>query len=271
MIESQNDRQMPLIKDFKILHNKDFKVFNRTVSLEVEVPFTPQYIDTQMWLDADDAATITLNGSNVAQWDDKSGKGNNAAQVSAGLQPAYNAVDTNLSNMSSVGANGTSYRYLVTPSVLCRNIYLVTYYNDPDNTFDSWDIMITENPLSTYRWGGWSTKNYFQDNGMDTVHKDGDTTVNYASLVPVLPMAASQWRARWDGDKTSVWRILAGNATFNIWRWGGFGEIIFTDGTESEEIRQKIEGYLAWKWNLVGSLPVTHPYKTSPPTTFIVP
>jgi hypothetical protein len=29
--------------------------------------------------------------------------------------------------------------------------------------------------------------------------------------------------------------------------------------------RQKLEGYLAWKWNLVANLPVGHPYKNSPP------
>jgi hypothetical protein len=28
---------------------------------------------------------------------------------------------------------------------------------------------------------------------------------------------------------------------------------------------QKIEGYLAWKWGLVSSLPVSHPYRTAPP------
>jgi hypothetical protein len=28
---------------------------------------------------------------------------------------------------------------------------------------------------------------------------------------------------------------------------------------------QQVEGYLAWKWNLVASLPSTHPYKNSPP------
>jgi hypothetical protein len=30
--------------------------------------------------------------------------------------------------------------------------------------------------------------------------------------------------------------------------------------------RQKIEGYLAWKWGLQGSLPVGHPYENNPPT-----
>lgn len=40
-----------------------------------------------LWLDASDSTTITLNGSNVSQWDDKSGNNNNATQATASLQP----------------------------------------------------------------------------------------------------------------------------------------------------------------------------------------
>jgi hypothetical protein len=29
--------------------------------------------------------------------------------------------------------------------------------------------------------------------------------------------------------------------------------------------RQKIEGYLAWKWGLQASLPIGHPYKSAAP------
>ncbi|MEY3004925.1 MAG: Cyanophage, partial [Pseudomonadota bacterium] len=42
-----------------------------------------------LWLDADDAATITLNGSNVSQWRDKSGNGWHMGQAVASAQPAY--------------------------------------------------------------------------------------------------------------------------------------------------------------------------------------
>jgi hypothetical protein len=29
--------------------------------------------------------------------------------------------------------------------------------------------------------------------------------------------------------------------------------------------QQQVEGYLAWKWGLVGNLPATHPFKNAPP------
>jgi hypothetical protein len=30
--------------------------------------------------------------------------------------------------------------------------------------------------------------------------------------------------------------------------------------------RQQVEGYLAWKWGLVGSLPANHPFRLFPPS-----
>jgi hypothetical protein len=43
-------------------------------------------------------------------------------------------------------------------------------------------------------------------------------------------------------------------------------EAILIDGLPSTTDRQKLEGYLAWKWGLEADLPVDHPYKTTPPT-----
>ena len=58
-------------------------------------PWTPALLgaDLALWLDAADADTITLNGSNVSQWDDKSGNGRNVSQAVAAQQPAYDAVN----------------------------------------------------------------------------------------------------------------------------------------------------------------------------------
>lgn len=50
---------------------------------------------------------------------------------------------------------------------------------------------------------------------------------------------------------------------------GAIGEIIMCNASTNvplpDSTRQKIEGYLAWKWNLTSSLPANHPYKTIPP------
>jgi hypothetical protein len=42
-------------------------------------------------------------------------------------------------------------------------------------------------------------------------------------------------------------------------------EVIVYSTTPTAPQRQQIEGYLAWKWGLVASLPASHPYKNYPP------
>lgn len=51
--------------------------------------WTPAEITTALWLDAADSATITLNGSTVSQWADKSGRANHAVNATASTQPTY--------------------------------------------------------------------------------------------------------------------------------------------------------------------------------------
>ncbi len=53
------------------------------------VGWTPAQLSTALWLDAADAGTITLNGSTVSQWNDKSGNGRNATQSTAANQPYW--------------------------------------------------------------------------------------------------------------------------------------------------------------------------------------
>jgi hypothetical protein len=46
---------------------------------------------------------------------------------------------------------------------------------------------------------------------------------------------------------------------------GWLADVIFTTAKQSTLDRQKMEGYLAWKWGLAGNLAAAHPYKSAPP------
>ena len=46
---------------------------------------------------------------------------------------------------------------------------------------------------------------------------------------------------------------------------GLVGEFIIVADDVTDETRQKIEGYLAWKWGLQDDLPEGHPYETGAP------
>lgn len=58
------------------------------------------------WLDAADSAYITLSGSNVTTWSDKSGNGRNFSQSNSSFYPAYNA--TGLNNKPALEFNASS-------------------------------------------------------------------------------------------------------------------------------------------------------------------
>lgn len=56
--------------------------------------FNPKSISgLALWLDGSDSSTITLNGSNVSQWSDKSGNSRNATQGTALNQPTTSTVN----------------------------------------------------------------------------------------------------------------------------------------------------------------------------------
>jgi len=58
----------------------------------IDGPWEPtDIVSCSLWLDADDASSITLSGSNVTQWSDKSGNGNHYGHATAANQPAYSA------------------------------------------------------------------------------------------------------------------------------------------------------------------------------------
>jgi hypothetical protein len=73
----------------------------------------------------------------------------------------------------------------------------------------------------------------------------------------------------------AVTSIEAGTAPLLIGKY----QLIFSNSDVSEVVvssspittidRQRMEGYLAWKWGLVANLPVDHPYKSTAPTVAV--
>jgi hypothetical protein len=51
----------------------------------------------------------------------------------------------------------------------------------------------------------------------------------------------------------------------NHYLHGAVGELLVIAGTVDTATRQRIEGYLAHKWGVAGSLPTDHPHRTTPP------
>lgn len=66
---------------------------------------------------------------------------------------------------------------------------------------------------------------------------------------------------------TAPFRVGFGEATATNTFTGEIAEILFYNGLLSLNDRQKIEGYLMWKYGLQSLLSGSHPYYNSPPTS----
>lgn len=215
-----------------------------------------------LWLDAEDASTITLNGSTVSQWADKSGLGNNATQPVAARQPTF--VPSGLNGKSVLRYNGSNW--LDTAAEVSTRSAVVTA---------KWS-----SAAGDYRAILGHTPDFYPFHG-DTEASGSLISVQYSSV------------AVRDGEKFVNGTLTAGNLarylspTVHVFNTtgavtldrfsadrgfedrgflGDMQEIVLLSAVPSTADRQKLEGYLAWKWLLEGSLPADHPYKNSPPT-----
>jgi len=232
--------------------------------------WTPYDLGTSLalWLDAEDTDTITLNGSSVSQWNDKSGNGIDFSQASAAWQPNYTPVgiggkpsltftdQKSLTNASwTLPSDNRSVFIVAHPTDVAQNVSYILDIELGRHLFlgsgqvFSGTFEPTADPISTpvERVYGFVTgpSNLF-------VYSDGNllSSSGAASSVAV-------------GGTIAVGSRFSKSISFYQ---GEISEIVFVNGAIATDDRQKLEGYLAWKWGLEGNLPAGHPYKSAPPT-----
>ena len=246
--------------------------------------------DLALWLDADDASTITLNGSNVSQWSDKSGNARHVLQAAASGQPVYNVTGLNgkptitfdgtndillNQNAGSVGVTNISM-FMVTRYVTGNNEDIamgigqtgqtgavrVFYRANAGTTqgFAGWARDVGASSLSTDIGGVHHIFEAVQPNAA-TVNLFRDGTAGTGNPYTFSPSATVP--VNFNGFSIGS---LQGPAVVNYYSNIEISEAIISYTALSTTDRQKLEGYLAWKWGLEANLPADHPYKTTPPT-----
>jgi hypothetical protein len=104
---------------------------SRRFLLSNQSRFSPASIpDLALWLDASDASTLTLDGSNnVEQWRDKSGNARHAAQASTTLRPAF--LSSGINGLPAVRGDGIDdvMTWTQFASGTNHNFYIVGAYN----------------------------------------------------------------------------------------------------------------------------------------------
>ena len=239
--------------------------FNNNI-LKFPTLWTPASISTVAWYDASDTSTITESSGSVSQWDDKSGNDHHLEQLTASNQPSTGTGTID-------GLNAIEFQDQLLGSPFAQYLNAVT--NLPQ--FDYVAIVLNRTfgltfsqvvGSETLGGGNNYTIQYRGDFAPDRWQNATYTNGNPLSLVRALEL--------FDDPACIAVRDSLALTNFDLQvgadrglsnrSWDGFvGEIICGSGTLTTELRQKIEGYLAWKWGTVGSLPVDHPYKYEAP------
>lgn len=251
-----------------------------------------------MWLDADDASTLTLNGSTVSQWDDKSGNGFHAVQSTASAQPLYDPIGFNskpslyfdasddemacaVTNCSSQGDlffgaafqflnSSLSWRPIVGHNTSSSSNNLGTLFIQRRNTLSE------IGPHDSGRKDTGSTFTVqvtdFFEARIATVGRNGGTNglngaITVTATGPSQPTYITQASQSWATSEGTS-RIQIGGRQQSVTEWANayISEVIVCNTDLSTADREKFEGYLAWKWGLEGELPAAHPYKSAAPT-----
>lgn len=215
------------------------------------------------WLDALDSGTIAI-ATGVSQWNDKSGNANHFAQSTGANQPPYTA-----GTYPYIGINNIAGTVGLT-SVKAFSAYqaytLLQYKTGVESTFGGQETMYS-GP------GGLGVNRFLMANaGTSSISGGGTIDIGLAkknagsASATVLPMPWSIVVSDLSVNTSQVWTIgCNGQSAGRTWT-GFYREIILLNAIASAGNQQKLEGYYAWKWNLLSVLPGGHPYKTVIPT-----
>jgi hypothetical protein len=256
--------------------------------------WTPYYSTTALWLDGSDAGTITLNSGNVSQWNDKSGNGRNFSQAISTQQPAYTA--NQLNGLPALIFDGTD-DFLDGGQVLDLIGGLTTFMVVRQRAVNTGvaQAYMSRGSLTTQLNGHWWQRNMVTtqptivsqasvrlNSGATTYggqlaatqdtnyHIIGMRYSQTANQIQTLRDGASSGAAATVGTPvapTASCRIAgADDATARFCNIDVCEIVAVQAGLSAiDPTRQRIEGYLAWKYGLQGNLAVTHAYKNAPP------
>ena len=234
----------------------------------VKAPFTawsPKCLtNLSLWLDSDDASTLTLIGSDVSEWRDKSMNANHAIQNLAASRPV---LGTNILNGQNVvqfpstadtmtGISGGTFQSIIAVRDLLGSSFQMLFASPAHGDFSvrtNGGFDGTSNVLYT---GGPNSNDWTYNNNNFWVNGDQTTT----GMTNYHIMAASSQSSR-----NSSYSVSADFMNRGLDNNSGVAELIVLSNEFSTLERQMLEGYLAHKWDLQSFLPANHPYKSVTP------
>jgi len=247
--------------------------------------WTPAEITTLVWLDAFDGSELTLNGSDVSAWNNKSG-GTDFTQATAANQPFYDSTNNcvTFDGVDEFMSANDKFVSIANPDFLCVMLTnFLSLQSTSDRLFQleggqSGGVISIGHGSSSVGW------NWRHNNGF-SAHNSGATTGQYmTSWVRSLNQTYSDdstWENGTSQSRTSsasltnspniiqafstIGRGQGGNESQFFYSNARIHELVMLEADDSAT-REKLEGYMAWRWGNEGDLPVSHPYKDAAPT-----
>jgi hypothetical protein len=235
--------------------------------------FSPRSISgCRLWLDAADATTITLSNGTVAQWTDKSGLSNNATQAVGSNQPGYSNSFVSLNGVNQFFNVNLDFLAGVSHNsfIVLRNFNFTNIYGAATGGLGANSLHIGFNSAGAYRMNYWGndlypaiTANYkvnqvnllnfnWVNNTGKIIYANGGLEIS-SNQPGIIGTMAGGGRIGNVANSTGVFNPAFINA--NIY------EMIIYTGTLTTNQRQQIEGYLASKWGILGSLASSNPFR----------
>lgn len=247
-----------------------------TVSSSAPELWTPAEITTTLWLDASDASTATIVDGKISQRADKSGNGFHAAQAVAANRPVagtntddYDGVNDRLVVPNTSALNAPAYIAIVAKANVTGQ-----YKGLIDKRGNSAGWMVEYGPTDTQgrpRLTSTSTA-LVAPTSVHNVLAIVEAQIAGASSFVGTPAGVTTGTLSTPTTVTSGLTI-AGNGTQTNPTDLDFHEAVILPAAPDSAQRQKIQGYLAHKWDallgvttLVDALPSDHPYKSAAPT-----
>jgi hypothetical protein len=230
--------------------------------------WTPNQLsaDLQFWVDALETSSITLNGSNVSQWNDLSGNNRHLTQSSGSLQPLY---ITSGAGSVGVGMDGID-------DVMSTATFTI---NQPFTRF----LVVTRREASATGTiinsiSGTPNSNMANNSATRVLMFAG--TASLVSGQDTVNGQRSQFGTIYNGASSALWNngtsttgTNPGTNGMNGVRIGGgvpapyvYHSVLILNRIPTTDERQKMEGYLAWRYGIQSSLPANHPFVASPPS-----
>lgn len=241
------------------------------------------------WYDSTDTTTLTLStGDTVAQWRDKSYDANDLSETDFADLPVYGttnlnglstvdfdeAASINLDDSNSTPLDTSSDHYIIYAGFNNTHITASTLFSFTNATNDALLLRTTTPTVTQFLLKdgtefklSLSLISSPNDNravvyAIDSIGNEVSVTLNYNNTVNGTKSS---------GDPDPLTTLTLGAADSGGGESNGLngqiGELVLAvQDSMTTADKQKLEGYMAWKWGLVSDLPGGHPYKSAAPT-----